>query len=680
MPQFGAANELPTFPTWATPAIRARIGRHPHPSTNRVDGKLCWPSDALLRSLATRNYGQIRWATQQPAPAPADYPNWENVWWDWEASDAAEVFSWIGPTSSGRKCLARIRHYATMPIMGIPGTEFYYEAFKDDVSLGIRTIEMPDDTDAWQYNSSAPDPAPIAGTVTPPKDDPIGPGEWFWLTTNATSECWRWWNTARVVFCPYESDPAGMASLAATISGWGWGQNNYDGFAGKTPIQRLFAEKINQRHILSPIYHPTQGWLPCEVQYQSPYIWDPQHQSFMSPFGGAHYGFSIQAEFRDGRWLAFVHIRVLHPSNETTWEPWTSRALSSGLFNLVGINGGLMNAFQVIPNPPYESRNADQYDFRTTLFNTPAIGPFGINPMDEGIIEIGETTPAERGDEPPQGAPLDMLLPSKQLIAQSSLTGNINGMTPLTWDNIIKDTGNYVDTNGDISEILIPPDVTQIRLVAQCEASEGKQLHQVRLHAKTGTLDHDLWQWIWQDWTGGLSRTQISSGKLDVTPGQILQVQHAKWQNNATGNLRTNWVNLEAVSRQKEILSLSAIKHDEQIPAAGTEIWIATIPPILNNYEITHLRATLGNAKSPTQDLMLALAWMRKTSRVIEDITDDLIQIDNNHWSSDTSASPYTLTGPGKIAQDGDILMLSIQQPAVDAEGLLIDIEFSEPV
>ena len=125
MPQFGAPNTTPSFPSWANSTILNRIGRHPHPGTNRIDGRIVWPADSLQRSLASRQWGRLLWQQSQPPGDPPNYQNWENVWWDWTASGPAECFAWIDTTTSGRKALLRMRWYESLPVMGVAGTEAY---------------------------------------------------------------------------------------------------------------------------------------------------------------------------------------------------------------------------------------------------------------------------------------------------------------------------------------------------------------------------------------------------------------------------------------------------------------------------------------------------------------------------------------------------------------------------
>jgi len=678
MPQFGLPNQLPSFPSWATPPIVRRIGRHPHPGTNRTDGRICWPSDELHRSLATRQYGRLLWSDQTPDLENPLYANWENVWWDWTASGASEAFAWIDTTSSGRKALLRLRWYAALPIMGLAGTEFYYECFVDDVSIGIRTIEMPDDTDAWQFDSSLPLVAPEAGLVTPPKADPVGPDQWFWIENNATSECWRWWGTELTTPCANEQDPNGMASLAVTMKNWDWGNNGLGVNGELTQKQREFAAKLNSRHICTPVFLKDIGKVDCNVQYQSPIMWDPKaNPTFLET--GAYYGYSLQVTFGPDRWRVYLHIRVWSVRVMTpTWEPWTSTALSSGILTLFGMNGRLMNAAEIIPGAPYASRSADQYGFQNTMFNTPAFGPFGLNDLGEGTCTVNELTANERGQEPPLEGPLDMPKAIRRAILRSTSTQNISTAVAIPWDDIVEDPHEYLDPAGSNTELVIPDGVNAVRITAQGETTIGKQLHQIGIRAVTGSLVLDPRVYIWQDWSGGESRSQVHIDYLPVVPGQKLDVFQGKFGESQSGNPERNFVQIESIEAQVEPFSATIVPGSQAIPAAGTDAWMLRIPPSLNNYTISNIGASLGETKSPTQAVLLHLNWIRKTGRTVVDITDDPVSIDADHWTSETSSSPYSIHPAGEPAFTGDILIASIAQSGIDATGLIVDIEFTE--
>lgn len=572
----------------------------------------------------------------------------------------------------------RLRWYQSLPINGAPGTEFYNEFFKDDVSIGTRVTEVPDDPIGFRWNDqfrAFDGPTP---NRFPQFLDPISDGQWAAIELIPISECWRWFDSHRTTPCPFESDPSGMASIKVKIHTFGWGDNEFKPGGGFTKVQQEFADMIKSEWIVSPVFHSVFGWVPCHLEYKSPFFWDPVATDFPGKFG-LYYGFAIRVIFNSDLFLWTLHLRTWRADDtDPTWEIPVTQSLDAGVNFLLGVNGALY-ADNFHAASPFQSRDIEQYGIADQIWpRFGPMGPFGLLGFDPIRVSLCNVTPYERGTENPAQGPLDMPRRKIEALAlHDGSTGSVAGGVKMPIGQLLIDSGDWHPTGSPADALVVPSGVSLVRGIAQvdCSAAGTSWTHLFRLND-----DHPPASPAQTNLNPGTvaARSNIVLPPTPVVPGdEIANFMSSTGRNWDDDPFRT-FLYLEAVTPQLEPASFPLVAYDSPIPAAGTQIFCARIPPSLDGYEIVSLSASLGRSQTTSGDISVTLWWIRQIGRSIEDVTDDPVIIEVNEWTSDSADNPPTLFPTGKIALTGDILMATIAQSGANAEGLVIHLDFAE--
>jgi hypothetical protein len=468
------------------------------------------------------------------------------------------------------------------------------------------------------------------------------------------------------------------------ISGWSW-KLNVKGIGGKyTAKQRLFAALLNRRHTVAPVWDDTKGrYSDCRLQKLGPWFRDPDWIIGTTPT--LHwYSYAIQVHFRADRVQVVVHIRTITgPVKPWFWEPIPSQLFTRFPPIAVGIRNDLLLASDNnLENPwigfpyPIETRDLEQYGFGEVPMHGTINSPESLNSTAPCNFKLYSCSVEQRGEEPQQG-PIDMPKPTTAVMAHS------DGSTPSVAAGILiplatplYDGGGWWKPLDQTNQLVVPNGVFWIRGGAGCLAGDSANSQSLEVINETNPWAINPYQRTKPNFsTEGV--ISLAVPRLPVTPGDKIGAHVTKVAASLKGNTEFNWLYLEGITAQVEPFSATVVEHDKEIPAAGTQIWMMKTPPILDGYKLTHIGASLGSNKS-TEIIRVALVWIRKAGRVVADITDDPIQIDADHWTSETSSIPVTILGSGEIANTGDIMVAIIEQTAISGTGLIIDLEFSE--
>lgn len=678
MPQFGEGNIPASFPSWVQGGLPGILARHPHPGTPRIDGRLRWPSDANHIALHGRAWGRLFWQETQPPSNNGEYDNYETVYWDWWATAASEATGWTSKTTSGRSALLRLRHLDVLPQAGVPGSELYVEYFKDEVSLGIRRIEIPNDPTGLQWDSViAPGTVPPVNTF-PPYDLALSPGQWVSLQVIPAPECYRHFDTHRTCQSGNELDPGGMAAIKVRIHRFGWGQNEFQPGGGYTKVQQSFARAIQSDWIVRPVFHAVSGWIASHLEYKSTFFWDPVASDFPGKFG-LYYGFAIRVIFNTNLFLWTLHIRTWRADDvDPSWDIPVSQSLDSGLSFLFGISGALF-ASNFPAAAPFESRNMEQYDISNEIWpRFGPLGPFGLLPFDPIFVTLLSTTPTERGTELPSAGNLDMpRRTADTLVFKPAATQSILGNPRMIFEDAQYNSAGFWQPLISTNSLVVPAGITRVEGAACFDASASNATTAITIDIEGSTKPGNSILQI-SHRQGTERRGTIILAPTDVVEGDEIFVKVNSSQGNLSGNQRRNWLYLKALFPNTEPISTIPIAYDAPIPAPVSEFFVFRIPPSLDGYEIANVSASLGVARSTSGNVQLALFWIRQVGRMIEDITDDPITIEANQWTSETASNPPTLFGSAITAQVGDILMASIASQGTNAKGLIINFDMTE--
>lgn len=678
MPQFGEPNTPASFPSWTAGGVPGRISWHPHPGTPRIDGRLRWPSDSRVRALHGRAYSRLWWSEDGVFNPGAGVGNYETVYWEWRATGPAEATAFTSLTSSGRYAVLRMRYLDVLPLDGGPGTELFIQYYKDDVPIGARTRQYPDSLGGIEFDSplSIGTPGPLLSH--PDATDPISPGHWAAMGPVPIPECWRWFDTQRTTFCPYENDVNGMASIKIRIHEFGWGLNEFKPGGGLTKVQEEFADTIKSDWIVRPVFSEVSGWVSCHLEYKSPFFWDPVGSDFPGT-AGLYYGFAIRVIFNSNLFLWTLHVRTWRAQFvDPNWEIPISQSLDSGVNFLLGVNGALF-ADNLNGPAPFESRNIEQYQIDNLIWpRFGPMGPFGLQGFDPIRVSLKNVTAFERGLELPSAGPLTMIRRfNHALVKHDGTTPSVTSFTKIPFGAQLFNAAEWIDDTNFPDQFVVPPGVTMVEGLAQ--ASAGSSSNTISL------------KWFHNDLVPeveGYSRTNPDSSQFDiiqahqppliVAPGDRIHAEVTKGSSSLSSNTERTYVYVRAIDPGIEPVSIPAVAYGDPIPGSGTQILGFRVPPSLDDTEIESVSASLGQSQSTSGDVQVALSWIRQSGHAIDDITDVPITIEMNHWNSDSATTQPTLFPNGKIANTGDICMLLIQQSGANATGLVINFDLRE--
>lgn len=680
MPQFGESSLPAPFPSWVAGSFPTQISQHPHPGTPRIDGRLRWPSDLRQLALHGRAWGRLYWQESAPPSNSGIYDHYETVYWDWWATAPSEATAWTSKSTSGRAALLRLRYLDVLPVAGIAGSELYVEFFKDEVSIGTRTLEVPDSPTGLQFNTVlGPGVVPNANTH-PPYDQAIGPGQWASIEDIPAPECYEFFDTQRTVPSAFESDPAGMAAIKVRIEQFGWGDNEFNPGGGYTRVQRLFANAIRSDWIVRPVFHGVSGWIPSWLEFKSTFFWDPVATDGLGTFG-LYYGFAIRVIFNSDLFLWTLHIRTWRASTvDPSWEIPISQSLDSGVSFLLGVNGALFASNFSAP-APYESRNIeDNQIFNEIWPRFGPMGPFGLLGFDPIRVSLLNTSAFERGTELPSQGPLDMARQTKDTLVFKPVAAQpIQGNPRMIFTDATYNSAGFWQPGLFTDRLVIPAGVRRVRGYCAFDASSANSALscQIRVDQSSGPG-----QSIFQEPSGGnTSRRGVAIlAPTEVNENDTISVFVNSAVGSLTSNQTRNWLYLEELNDDRHPISVSAVPYDELIPAAGSQIFGFRVPPSLDGYSIESISASLGLSRSTSGDVEAALYWIRQVGRMVEDITDDPITIEANEWTSESAANPPTTFPSALTALEGDILMCAIAAAGTGAQGLVINLDMVEPI
>lgn len=128
-----------------------KIGRWPHPNTNRTDSRFIMLTD---RDLAHTAHKRLWCWNLANTIDPVDFPPWQNLgWFDLEANGNSDVRGTSNTNEFGWVCHEEIKYVATLPVAGVEGVEVMLELTHAASGHFIRRFfEFVPGTNVWHWD------------------------------------------------------------------------------------------------------------------------------------------------------------------------------------------------------------------------------------------------------------------------------------------------------------------------------------------------------------------------------------------------------------------------------------------------------------------------------------------------------------------------------------------------
>ena len=160
------------------------VPQWPHPQSSRIDGRLRWLSDDLVRPIASRYLALLKYENDSGTEFRSQW-----FWFDLQWIGPGTVF--LGETGQNGDISAtfEIGFVDVLPNAGVPGTYLLITLHINGTPDGTQYTEVPLTTNSWPYNV---DWNWLVGKVTIPSTWPYGhPFPWTvrWCDWYPLSEC-----------------------------------------------------------------------------------------------------------------------------------------------------------------------------------------------------------------------------------------------------------------------------------------------------------------------------------------------------------------------------------------------------------------------------------------------------------------------------------------------------------
>lgn len=628
-----------------------------------------------------------------PPPPPPVYTRSESVSIELQSAGVFTAHGWSGTTARGHNVYWRIKWRPSLPIAAKPGVEHLIIFYLAGIEVGRRVSEWPDDVLPWSVESGLSLAAAVGEIRTPPDTDPLESGDFFGFESQPTSDRWEWWNSHQL--CPnfYESHPSGSVAIEARIQGFRFGEFQF--VEGERGWQaRWFEDLVNRRHILAPVLDSDGRWLLNTLVKIGEVIYDPSGGTPVAQ-SGLYYTYALMLVFGPTGLALSLHVRVFNDLAGVPpfWEPVPS--VTATVFGLGPNHAGKI--LGVVPTDdlrlgddvlyPIATRSMDQYELRDIVLSDKSPGPHPWL-LDFSDCRVSLDLLTNRGDEPPAQGPLgaDMKKPVRRVY----VTGD--GVTRYSHDGLIipwgaspTDIGGWFRLAGD-NYVTVPAGVTAIRVVGQAHGPDEQYGAAVSVWINGAPVITGQ-TFSYQDSAGSqIWCLQCELPYLQVSEGDKIQLRYGRFQGNNSGDVDLQWMYVEAIEREVFPLCRQIADYGEDlrwavspVRAGGDIHYIGTIPVVADGFKLRSVSASLLSAKSPVDDVTFQVSVLRAATRSVEDMLLNVLTIDADHYTSDTSVSPPAINPASAPVYTGDIVILTITDPGVGAEGLAISLEFDEP-
>ena len=400
---------------------------------------------------------------------------------------------------------------------------------------------------------------------------------------------------------------------------------------------------------------------------------------------GQVYWAAIVATIESGALVVRVHCRTTAMEGDYPWEtiPNPERTIARylheqqlGSLHLAdGSNGG---NWTPLPQP-FQSRAISEHPFSTDLCTTPYLpGPQHL-PLAAGTVKLSSVDSLWIGAEPALQGPLSMPTKSRYeaLSRSDGTTPSINTQIDLPLDPPLFQSGDWWNP-AKPTKLIVPAGVTRIEGWGNMRTSANAN------SASIAFFINDAYPTVYGvvnekgDYAGWTNQLQAYLPPTTVSAGDEVSLRVQKSGANLWADQSRNWLYVRSIDPL--VIPVSSIMSGlgDVLPADGTREQFMVLPDSADGFIIEEPRAIYGNAKSVTGPAIVALEVIRASSRQVDEVLLSAIQIDTDHWSSDTSTSPPLVNPSFEQLFSGDILIWRVVSGEIDARGLSLSLQLRD--